>query len=78
MKDSLELMQGDLIEITKECSNWYRGFKVDQPNVIGILPRSSVYLKDTTNTDSFSHECSQVAEEWLQLYKQHKDNVSIN
>lgn len=78
VKDSLELMQGDLIVITEECSNWFRGFKVEQPNVIGILPRASVYFEDTTNTDPFSYECSQVAEEWLQLYKQQKDNVSID
>lgn len=69
-------MQGDLIEITEECSNWYKGFKVEQPEVIGILPKSSVYYEETTKTDSFRHECYQVAEEWLQLYKQ-KDFVSI-
>lgn len=76
VSDSLELMQDDLIEITEECSNWYRGFKVDQPDVIGILPKSSVLFDDTTNTDPFHYECSKILEEWLQLYKQ-SDFVSI-
>lgn len=74
VKYGLELMFGDRIEIIEECSNWYRGFKVEKPDVIGIFPKSYVHLKDVA--DPFRSECCQVLKEWLRVCKQ-KFAVSI-
>lgn len=65
----LELDVGDSVEIVEECVQWYRGTSSRKPRLVGIFPKSFIYIKDLSKTDSVVAECTQVLREWSEIWK---------
>lgn len=65
----LELDVGDSVEIVEECAQWYRGTSSRKPRLVGIFPKSFIYIKDLSKTDSVVAECTQVLREWSEIWK---------
>lgn len=60
---------GDSVEIVEECAQWYRGTSSRKPRLVGIFPKSFIYIKDLSKTDSVVAECTQVLREWSEIWK---------
>lgn len=65
----LELDVGDSVEIVEECTEWYRGSSARKPRIVGIFPKSYIYIRDTTKIDPVVAECTQVLREWSEIWK---------
>ncbi|XP_037027423.1 dedicator of cytokinesis protein 3 isoform X2 [Bradysia coprophila] len=70
-RHGLELDVGDSVEILEEYGEWLRGTCPRKPRVVGIFPRSYIYIKDSDKNDPVVQECTQVLREWSEIWKKY-------
>lgn len=44
---------GDAVHIWEECEEWYRGCLIQDRSVVGIFPKSYIYIKECTVDKSY-------------------------
>ena len=56
VSNSLELWLGDMVVINEISGDWFRGYKVDQPDKLGIFPKCYIHLKPQRNASTSLQE----------------------
>ena len=47
----LALLVGDVVSLEEECNEWYLGWVISNPSMIGVFPKSFVHTYPDTKED---------------------------